>query len=256
MANYYFLATALPPLQLNMPPDIRYPDFLNLLHDNLNKEDLAKARAIHLFYDIQNIKAFWKGQELDFRGTFDSMQLEEALVSREGLPGYVYDFLDKYDETNRLRYFPELTAQFFKHEANKTNGFLHQCFQFERELRLVLTGFRAKQLKRDLAAELQFEDPNDDLVAQILAQKDSSTYIPPDRYQDLQILFEEYGDNPLELYKALCEYRFYKIEEILGVDLFSIDRILGYMAQLIIVEKWHELDQQKGLKALNTITHF
>ncbi|MBI4142664.1 thioredoxin domain-containing protein, partial [Candidatus Uhrbacteria bacterium] len=37
----------------------------------------------------------------------------------------------------------------------------------------VLTALRAKQSGRDLAVELQFEDPKDPFVLQILSQKDS-----------------------------------------------------------------------------------
>ena len=29
-------------------------------------------------------------------------------------------------------------------------------------------------------------------------------------------------------------------------DMFSIDRVLGYHAQLLIVEQWMELDEQQG----------
>lgn len=29
-------------------------------------------------------------------------------------------------------------------------------------------------------------------------------------------------------------------------QIFSIDRILGYMVQLILVERWENLDQEKG----------
>ncbi len=37
------------------------------------------------------------------------------------------------------------------------------------------------------------------------------------------------------------EYKFNKIEEILGYDKFSFDRILGYMVQLIMAEKWFRI---------------
>lgn len=257
MTNYYFVATALPPLQLGVPPEISFQEFEYLLEDNLTADDYAKTQVIRCYYDIQNIRAFWKKEELDPRGNLNELTLEEALLTREGLPDYVYDFLDAYDSLeDRLHYFPRLVANFFQQESEHAEGFLQEYLNFEREWRLVLTGFRAKQLGRDLAAELQFEDPQDDFVAQILAQKDAKVFLPPDGYEDLQPLFEEHGTSPLELYQAMCEYRFYKIESFLGTDLFSIDVILGYMAQLITVEKWMELDKKKGLDIMNqVVTH-
>jgi hypothetical protein len=33
---------------------------------------------------------------------------------------------------------------------------------------------------------------------------------------------------------------------MIGNQVFTIDRILGYMVQLILVERWENLDQEKG----------
>jgi hypothetical protein len=252
MGNYYFLATALPPLEMGTAPEMPFSYLQELMRTGLNGRDLEQVAVIRRFYDLQNIRALWKHEPCDLRGNFDQAELQEMLVGREGLPDYVDDFTTRYESTaDRLRYFPALLATFFKKEIGQAHGFLKQYLTFEYEWRLVLTGFRAKQLGRDIAVELQFEDPNEDLVAQLLAQKDAKTYIPPDRYQELLPLFEEHHKAPLELYQALCEYRFHKIDEMLGVDLFSIDRILGYMAQLITVEKWLELDKHKGMEVVD-----
>jgi hypothetical protein len=254
MKDYYFLATILPPLQIGVPPEMSFEEFTHLLEVNLTPKDLAKAKVIRLFYDIQNIRAYWKKEELDPRGNFDEIELEEALLAREGFPEYVYNFLDQYENNEKkIEHFPGLVAAYFNHEIPRATEFLKEYLIFEREWRLVLAGFRAKQLGRDITKELQFEDPHDDLVAQILAQKDAPQFVAPDGYQDLVVLIQEHADNPLELHKALCEYRFQKIEDRLETDLFSVDRILGYMVELIIAEKWIELDKQKGIEIAHKI---
>lgn len=112
----------------------------------------------------------------------------------------------------------------------------------------MLMAFRAKKLGRDVAYELQFEDPYNDFVAQILAQKDSKAYEPPEKYSDLKALFEEHYDAPLQLHQALFEYQFQLLDNWVGFDQFSIDRILAYTVQLILVEKWLELDKKKGME--------
>lgn len=252
--QYYFIAAALPPLQIGYPPEITSEALEYLLRENLHPEDYAKSVVMRRYYDIQNIRSFWLKFEQDSRGYYNENELEEALVSRIGFPEYVYAFLEKYQSLeDRLHHFAALVAAYFHHEIEHSDGFLHTFLKFERELRLVLTGFRAKQLGRDLAAELQYEDPMDEIVAQILAQKDAKTYEPPEKYAELKVLFEEHNDSPLELHQALCEYRFRKIEEMYGVDVFSIDRILSYLVRLIIVEKWLELDKKKGLQVVEEI---
>lgn len=256
MTNYYFLATALPPLQIGVRPEINFDELEFLFRINLTEKDYAKTEVIRRFYDILNIRAFWKGEELDPYGTLDPLALEEALLSREGLPEYVYSFTDQYDSIDsRIHHFPKLLTTYFTVESERATGFLRDYLAFERSWRLVLVGLRAKQLGRDLLTELQFEDAGDDIVAQLLAQKDAKSFVPPEEYQSLDPLFEEHAKAPLELYQALNEYRFRKIESLVGIDLFSIDNILGYMVQLIALEKWFELDKKKGMLLVETLLH-
>jgi len=252
--NYYFLASALPELQIGYPPDINFMTMDALMKVNLTKEDYLRTRILRRYYDIQNIRAFWLGEEIDPRGVYNEVDLEESLVTRLGLPEYVYSFLEKYDsKESRIKHFPALVTVYFKEESENAEGFLKEYLIFERELRIVLIGFRAKKMGRELAAELQYEDPYDEIVAQVLAQKDSKTYEPPSRFGDLKALFEQHSDEPLKLHQAICEYRFQKIEGMYEIDMFSIGRILAYLAQLIIVERWLELDKNKGLEVIDTI---
>ncbi len=256
---YYFITTALPKLDFDQPPEISFRELEILLKDNLTRSDYDKVRVVRRLYDIKNIRAFWQEEELDFRGNLDASFLEEALFSPDSLlnitfPSYIYQFIDKYDDVQkRLDHFSELVVLSFKEELKHSSGFLHRYLAFERNLRLILLGFRAKQQGRDVALELQYEDPEDIIVAQILAQKDAQGYFAPEEFEDLIPLLENYYNKPLELQKALCEYRFNKIDEMLGFDLFSIDRILGYMIQLIMVENWHALDREQGIKVVDKI---
>lgn len=262
MGNYYYLASSLPSLQIGSPSDLSFRDFIFACRINLGKKDWEKTQVIRRYYDLENLRILLskeqmsdvKEEEFDHHGNFDAKSLEDAVITRSGLPQYVYDFLDRYDQRGeQLRYFSSLFAAYFKEEIGANEGFLRRYLSFEREWRIVLAGFRAKVLGRDVSSELQFEDPYDDLVRQLLSQRDAETFEPPEQYRELKELFNEHAQEPLALHQALCEYRFYKIEELLGTDLFSIDRILGYMAQLITVEKWIELDKKKGLQIVEAI---
>lgn len=254
MTNYYFIGTLLPELKIEEAPEIGFNELDQLFKENLSNQDYAKARTIRTLYDIGNLQAYWKGEPLDPYGNLTPNELEEALVTRSVLPPFVFEFIDKY-ETNeeRLRHYPELQAIFFRDAINHATGFFRYYLTLERELRLILVAFRAKKLGRDLYAELQYEDPEEDFIAQILAQKDAPAYEPPEKYQDIKILFEQYYDKPIELHKALLEYRFNQIEEKLGYEPFSLDRLLAYMIELIMVEGWERMDKKKGLEIVDTM---
>lgn len=252
MTEYYFLATALPPIQLGAPLEITFDEFDTLLRENLTRRDMEKVRALRGLYDVLNIRAFWKELPFDPYGTMNSNEIEEALLDRVNLPAYIDEFLDRYKEAKeRVEHFPELISSYFR--AGEQAGFVKEYLAFERELRLVLVAIRAKKLNRDLLRELQFEDPNDLLIAEILAQKDAPEYDPPERFGAVKRIFAEFGESPLELHQALCRFRFEAVEEMVGLKLFSIDVILGYMVRLILAIKWLQLDEKRGIEMVDTM---
>ncbi len=254
LTDYYFLASSLPPIRLGDPLELSFNEFNFLLRVNLHLLDKKSNETLRRFYDIQNLRFLWMGQELDQYGNLSPGELEEAVVSGIGVPEYVYDFAERYEEKKeRLQNYPQLMTDYFSNEIAGSRGFVKHYLTFEKDLRLVLTVLRAKRINRDIMKEFQFEDPKGDMVSHIIAQKDSKTYEPPSRYEHFKVLYEANADNPTQLYRALAELRFETIEGMLGVDTFSIDCINGYMIQLIIAEKWLALDQQKGLKILDTI---
>ncbi|MBT3394435.1 MAG: DUF2764 family protein [Waddliaceae bacterium] len=254
MSNYYFSSSALPAIEVGVKPTISFLEVKGLLKLNISARDYQKSVIVRRLIDIENLRALWKGESFDHRGNYTAKQLEEVLVTQEGLAEYVFDFLDKYTTTEeRLKNFAALMSNFFTEEIAKSEGFLKKYLIFEREWRLVLLGFRAKALGRDVIAELQYEDPDDDIIAQIIAQKDAKSYEPPDGYEDFKSVFYEKYEDPIRLHKEVCVYRFNRIEEMLFGQRFSISRIIGYMVQLIIVERWQELDKNKGNDVVNTI---
>jgi hypothetical protein len=254
MAAYYFLGTLLPELHIGEAPEIGFSEFDQLLRDNLSTHDYAKTKTIRNLYDISNLRAYWKDEPFDHYGNFTPSELEEALVTRSMLPDFVFNFIDKYESNEeRLRHYPELLAIFFRNAISKASGFFEYYLSLERELRLVLVAFRAKKMNRDIFNELQYENPEEDFIAQILAQRDSASYEPPEKYEEIKMLFEQHYDNAVELQKSLLEYRFSKIDEKLGIELFSMDRVLAYMIELIMVERWQQMDKQKGLKIVDSM---
>jgi len=255
MTQYYYLGTLLPLLSFDAPPEISLKQLDVLLHDNLTKKDYEKAMIVRRFYDILNLRSLWLGEPLDPLGKMSDIELKEILSNRIGLPAYVYDFVDTYKKTvDRVHHFPFLLAKFFQSVKDLKDPFLRHYLTVERELRLVLTAFRAKKLGRNLSVELQYEDPEEELIAQLLAQQDSKTYEPPEKYQDLKILFDKYGNDPLELQRALDGYRFETLDHLVDMsDASSTERILAYLLQLILVERWFEMDQAKGIEIVDTI---
>lgn len=253
MRNYYFVVPSLPPLVLHERPEITFDELMARLEINLNKQDLEKTKVLRRFVDIYNIRALLMEEPVDPRGNLNEKELDEALLVHAVLPDYVFDFLDQFEKvSDKIRNFSGLLARFFNEEIPKQQGFLRNYLLFEREWRLVLLALRAKQLNRDVAKELQFEDPTDPIVAQILAQKDSEIYEPTSEYADLKELMISSHADPWVEHQAFAEYRFRKIAELAESKLFTIDQILCYIVQLMIIEDIIELDKERGSMILDT----
>jgi len=252
MTTYYFLAAALPELQIGEPPEISFHVLSLLLKWNLSRKDLQYTEVLRRLYDILNIRAFWRGEPLDEHGTMNENDLEEALLTGSGFPEYVYEFLDRYaDREERLNAFSRLLFLYFKREKEHANPFLRNYLQFEWEWRLVVMALRAKLYEKEVALELQEEGQEDELIGSILAQKDAKHFEPPVRLISLKTLFMENYGRPEKLHQALCEYRFKHIEKMYGIEVLGEARIFAYMMQLILVEEWLELDKKKGLSFID-----
>lgn len=254
MNRYYFVATALPSLQFGVIPEITFKELCEYVVMNLTARDLEQFSILLQPIDLYNIKALWLGMPIDDKGNFSAKELEEALLIRDLLPSYLIDFLEIYESTeNRLLYFASLYASMYRQEFK---GFLGLYFVFEREVRLVLTALRAKKTGKDIIRELQFEDPLDPFVAQILAQKDMPDYLPPMEYEDLKTLFMENNSNPRKLSLALMKYRFEKIGEWGENEHFTLDGILAYAARLLILENVAQVDKDKATIAVEELSKY
>lgn len=261
MGSYVYLCTLLPPLDLDVSPELPYEEFKELLVLNLSHDDMRKVYTIRRLYDLYNLLVIWRGHgTFSPYGNYDENQLKEFLVEERGLPSYVHEFAATYDKPEeRAAAFPLLLQTYFHEEIRRSSGFLKKYLEFERSWRLVSTASRAKKLKRDLVVELQHENPEDPLVEQLLELKDSSSLADLEAHIPLVMLLEDKDHTALTLHRALSEYRMQKVYELTKSVIFGQDRPLGiicvlnYLIRLIIVEEWRRLDKQKGAALLKKI---
>lgn len=256
MASYYFLTSLFPSIEIGHTPSLHFEELAALMADRLENKDYAKFSLMRYLVDLENLRAYLQGQELDPLGNLSEVwQIEQSLRFATHFDQEVFDFLAQYHKLeDRLRHFSKLFALFFQCQVRIQEGFLQQYFRFEREMRLCLLGFRAKKRKSNLLEELQYEDPHDRFVAQMLAQKDAAHFEPPFEYEDLKHIYRSKSDDPFAFHKALCEYRFQKIRDLETGLFFSIDKVLGFVARLMIVESWLKMDAKRGLSIVETMS--
>ncbi|SCA58440.1 hypothetical protein AB751O23_AB_00440 [Chlamydiales bacterium SCGC AB-751-O23] len=257
MANYYFLNTLFASIELGHPPEEGVLDLLPNVEEQLTSKDLKSLLQLRLYFDIQNLKAYFQKEPLSPFANFQTHELIESyLEHREGFPDFVFKFLDEFDSNEqRIANFADLLRQFFDYIAQVSTGFVRSFFDFERKWRIVMVGFRSKNLNLDVQKQLQFENPYDSVVAQVVAQKDAKSFEPPIEFSELKNIVSRWKQSPKGILKALEQYRFDKIDDLIEGDFFSFDAVAAYLLKLVIVEQWHnlELGEKEGSENLEKI---
>ena len=253
--KYYYIGTLLPVLSLESLPDLSLGELVPILQTQLSAGDFANIQRLRFFYDIYNLRALWRQEPLDPRGSKDRGELEEVLAGHLSISPSVDLFLSRYEKKEeRLSHFPELLSAFLQESSHTGSLFLRQYFQLERDIRIVTTALRAQALGRDLAHELAFEDTQDPLVAVLLGSADSKELEVPEEYKEIQRIFAKEFDHPLALQKSLDQYRFDAIERLCDLsDQFSIERILATFAQWLLVDDWIQLDANEGKERVKAL---
>lgn len=253
MGSYFFLSSNLPTLKLSERPDITFAELGHMLAESLNPKDLEKVRVLRRKIDLYNLRSLWFGEKIDLRGNLSEKELDEAILSQFGLPDYVTDFLTRYSEaSDRIAHFEELIATYYAEETPEKEGFLKSYLEFERAVRVVLTGLRASKLKMDVNHALRFEDRGDAVVLSVLGSAGGESYDPPYEYRELKELFIRTETSPWNRYYELNAFYFKRVERLVDGPLFSIDWILSYLVKFLIIDEILRLDEEEGKRILKT----
>jgi hypothetical protein len=251
--SIYFLESLLPSLTIQVRPSLLFEEFIFYAEQNLRSADLQQILRVRLLVDVLNIRSLFGGGPIDRRGNLQERELEQALLLREWFPESVFEVLEKSEsDQDKLRHFSAVVSAFLYRESEELEGFLNYYFLFEWELRLVLAALRAGKIGRNFATLFQFEEASNPVVADILAQESSGRYEPPLQFAKLKNLIDGPEGNPESQYKAFIVWKFMQIEEM-NKEPFSIDQILAYMIQLMLIEDWHALDEGKGITVLKAL---
>ena len=254
MSGYFFLGSVLPSIKIGIEPEMVFEELITLYQQNLTASDFEQVKRIQTYIDLKNVQNFLKKDKIDQRGLLSIKDLDKAFDEQEGLPTFVFDFFKEHREMcDQFARYSQVFTAFFQESEIKDRGFLKDYFRFERKWKVVIAGYRAKNLGIDIATALRYEDSDDLLIKEILAQKEAPVFAFPIDFIDLGEQLKRIGDKPDQQYRLMAQFLFDWIEDRIQDRPFSIDYLLGYLLQLIIVEDFFALDEESGNKYLKGI---
>jgi hypothetical protein len=249
--EYYYLVAGLPDMLLDESKlKLTSADLKSDWQELIDPDDFELIEALFRKFDNHNLLNLLLKNEKPFdeRGNYALDFLEDQVKEPvSSLPAYLSDFIIDYKADNRedasKSWETILEERFYDHLLSLENDFLREWFELELNLGNVLTGLNCR--KHNLSMESQMIGTGY-IVENILRSKARDFGLSQDFPEVDQVIAAWESNNLLEREKALDVIRWQWIEENVFFHYFTIERLLGFLLQLEMVERWLKLDHDEG----------
>lgn len=248
--NYYYLVAGLPDINLEQNKlSVSIGDFKKELQDHLHPDDYKLVEKLFLPADNRNVLNMLLKiiKEFDDSGKYSFDQLEDEIKEPENLPEYLKTFIIHYKSNQPLitdmSWEDQLTTLYYDYATQVSNDFLRTWFEFERDIKNILSGLTARRHKIPVENLLIGSNTVTDAIRKSNARDFSLSAEFPFVEKIIQI--NENADL-LMREKAIDQLRWNYIDELNTFNYFSVEVILGFVFKLNMVERWLKLDKKTG----------
>lgn len=255
--NYYCLVAGLPDLVMeDRKLAFTSVALRELLQEDLHPQDYRLVSLFFLPYDHQNIihRLYNNDVSFDKRGIYPEELIDEVtdkkvfeLAENTGLPVYINTFLSDFyeredkpapDDAER-----ELTSAYFQMLRSESNVFVGKYAERELIIRNIFVALNGR--KYDLEVEKDIIGEGD--VADALRKSRARDFGLTADVEILDQLMQIHENpDPLDREMKLDLLRWQFLEEETFFNYFTIEKVLAFTLKLMIVERWFELDEEKG----------
>lgn len=252
--QYYYLVSGLPDLffdQTKLP--FQVADFKEELRRQLPAEDFQQVEFLFLPFDNENLLGLLekKDEAIDPLGNLSPGDWEEALRDPGRLLPYLQTFLTAYREQTPLApnqsWENQLAALYYEYALEHACPFLKEYLAFERDLNNLLVAFSGRRHRLVTDGQLIGQYPLTEAVKQSHARDFGLSNDHP--YLDKLLHLEDQPD-VWDRERGIDRIRWNYIEELNTFHYFSLEVILGFMLQLMILKRWSSLDTERGRRIL------
>ena len=262
--QYHYFISGLPVLS---PDDSRLwispAEFGEMLKENLHPDDYRQVELVFMENDIRNLTAYLVSgkntNSLPANYSVSDFQEQEKLFSailpsEDILPGFMVnvmkDNLQEEGKKDKLKIEHELSDAYYQYLIENAGQFLKAYTVFDFNLKNLVAFIKAS---RHNISQEQFITGDSDHAGHL------RDYAGKNLVKDHEFeFFDEivsytgsgsFADEEMK-YDSL---RWRVIEDMIFFENFSIDRIIGYLKQLLIASRWSALGRDKGEEKLRQI---
>jgi hypothetical protein len=262
--NYYCLVAGFPDL---IPDDKKLHfssvELRNYLQEEVHPSDFELVKLFYLPWDHENLinLLFESEFEWDERGNYAREDLEQfidkkqfELIDPSEFPSYFIDFIEFYhddeEEFPKLAAVKFLTEGWYKTLAESGNDFVVEFGEFKQNMANIMLALNGRK------HDIPFEEAiiGDDEVTLALKRSRARDFGLANEINDIETIVQIFEiDNILDRELKLDNLTWQFIDDITFFNYFSIEKVLGFVQKLFIVERWFELDKEKGQQIFNQL---
>lgn len=252
--NYYYLIAGLPDIVLEQSKaPFSLAELLAELRARLHPDDFALVERLFLPHDNHNLLQLTLKTEgsWDPLGKYPREEMEEKLKEPGQLPAYMDQFYQAYRLDaplwKGLSWEHQLTRLYYDYVLAHSEGFLHDWFTFERNLKNILVAWNSRAYEVPMQGQLIGEN---DLTAAL--QKSHARDFGLSRDVDFleKLLQALERDDLMERERAVDHLRWNYIDALNTFHYFTVEVVLGYLLKFRLLERWLRLDPERGTAAL------
>jgi hypothetical protein len=249
--EYFYLVAGLPEILLDESKlKVTASELRNDWQEQINSKDFELVEVLFRKYDNYNLLNLLlkNGKAFDERGNYSLDFLEDQVKEPVStLPAYMSEFIIDFKADNRedaaKSWENILEERFYDYLLSLENDFLRNWYEFMLNFNNALTGLNCRKHKLNMEPQMI---GNNYIVENILRSNARDFGLGQDFPEIDQIIAAWESKNLLEREKALDMIKWNWIDENVFFHYFTIERLLGFLLQLEMVERWMNLDRDEG----------
>ncbi len=262
--NYYYLISGLPELT----PDDRKISFTSTelkeqLKINLTEKDFELAKLFYLPFDhINLLEAFFEESDnWDERGNFTREQVSQITdkkqfdtLNLDEYPAYMQDFLSlMYSEeapADKVEASRLLSEKYYTFLEAINNDFAQKVAQYQRNVSNIITALNGRKFELDVSKNLIGNDE----VVEALEKSHASDFGLSSEVHYIEDILQIYDTSNITQREYKLDMHTWKfLDDATFFNYFTVEKVIAFVQKLFIVERWYDLDEEKGKEMFEKI---
>ena len=258
MNRYYYLIASLPALYSSQHIlEVDYEQIVATIIRNLAPPH--QKLLAYLMYPndnrnlVRSIIEKTSGQPSDtffYLSAFSKSTISDFQKNKSSLPKYMASFIDTYHENfatmSERELEDKLTHYFYEETKDVQDHFIVQYFQFEKELKSLITAYNHVLYGQKMADDML----GGDLIPKLIKKHEHESTLSK-TYPYLMTLIKAIeSKDPEHLETTIDQIKWAAIDRITGLSFFTHQNVFAYLLKLNMVRRWTKLTATTGRKKL------